>query len=168
MRKGGGLEGCKLELEREMEGAEAVREEEPGEGGKGGRNKGGAGKRFAPLPRTFAVPHGNRASAAADWREGSTVSPKGVHPLPPCALCRSLAISTDSMRESTHNTKKQSIKGVFIDFIPSSISTRQTVRGLFCNQRLKELAEAEILDNSVKCRKKIRALNGPKSSHRSG
>lgn len=53
------------------------------------------------------------------------------------------SLSPDSIRESTHITKKQSIKGVFIDFIPSSISTRQTVRGLFCNQRLKELAKAE-------------------------
>lgn len=74
-----------------MEGAEAVGEEEPGEGGKGGRNKGGAGKHFAPLPRTFAVPHGNRAIAAADWREGSTVSRK-VSTATLCALCRSLAI----------------------------------------------------------------------------
>lgn len=81
MRKGGGLEGCKSELEREMEGAEAVGEEEPGEGGKGGRNKGGAGKRFAPFPRTFAVPHG----------KGSTVSRK-VSTATLCALCRSLAI----------------------------------------------------------------------------
>lgn len=49
MRKGGGLRECKSELERLREWKN-LKWEEGREGGKGGRNRGGAGKRFTHTP----------------------------------------------------------------------------------------------------------------------
>lgn len=81
MKKGGGLEECKSELEREMEGnAWRLEREERDWGQDWGGVKVGLEKLFKPLPRTFVVGHGNRTIAAADWSEGSAVKYRNPPP----------------------------------------------------------------------------------------
>lgn len=56
------------------------------------------------------------------------------------ALVQVIAQGEYTFRKKVLITPPKNIKGMFIDSIPLSILTKQTVRGLFCNHHLKELS----------------------------